>query len=86
MASAPELDAALLAALSTRWAKVAMVFGRAERAKNLSFDEHEDIFEAFTERLRVLVNSGRVLANGDLKEWRFSEVRLATSTEETDEL
>lgn len=77
MATASELDAALLTAINPRWTKVAMVFGRAERAPGLTFDEEEDVFEALAERLRELVASGQVLAQGDLKEWRFSEVRLA---------
>lgn len=81
MATASDLEEALLAAINSRWTKVAMVFGRAERASGLTFDEDEDVFEALAERLRELVASGKVLAQGDLNEWRFSEVRLATGGE-----
>ena len=86
MATASELDAALLASINPRWMKVAMVFGRAERAPGLTFDEEDDIFEALADRLLGLVASGQVLAQGDLKDWRFSEVRIPTIAEARGEL
>ena len=76
MPTASQLDAALLASINPRWTKVAMVFGRAERIPGLTFADEEDVFEALAERLRELVASGQVVVQGDLKEWRFSEVRL----------
>lgn len=63
-----------------------MVFGRAERLPSLTFDDEEDVFRLFAERLRELVASGQVVAHGDLTEWRFSEVRLPTGSEGRGEL
>ncbi len=86
MATASELDAALLASINHRLTKVAMVFGRAERAPGLTFDEEDDVFEALAERLRELVASGQVLAQGNLEKWQFSEVRIPTTAEARGEL
>jgi hypothetical protein len=77
MASAPELDAAILASTNPRWTKVAMVLSRAAKASGLVFAEDEDEFEILEERLAQLVASGQLLAQGDIREWRFSEVRLS---------
>jgi hypothetical protein len=82
MASASELDAAILASINPRWTKVAMVLGRAAMAPGLVFSDDEDGFEILAERLAQLVASGRLLAQGDVREWRFSEVRLSDSGEQ----
>ncbi|MDI1273988.1 hypothetical protein [Polaromonas sp.] len=76
MVAASQLDAALMASIGPRWAKVAMVLGRAAKVPGLVFAEDEDEYETLAERLEELVAFGHVLAEGDLKEWRFSEVRL----------
>jgi hypothetical protein len=83
MAAASKLDAALLAAINPRWTKVAMVLARAAKAPGLVFGESEDEYEVLAERLQQLADSGHVLAQGNLKEWRFSEVRLPDSGEGT---
>lgn len=77
MATAADLDAALLASINPRWTKVALVLARASKTPGLSFADDEDEYEVLAERLENLVTAGRVLAQGDLKEWMFSEVRLA---------
>ena len=76
MATASELDAALMASINPRWTKVAMVLGRAMKDPGLSFGEDEDECEVLAVRLEELVASGSVLAQGDVKQWRFCEVRL----------
>ena len=78
MATVSELDAALIASLSGRWTKVAMVLGRVAKAPGLTFGEDDDAYEVLEERLVHLVASGAVQAEGDLTQWRFSEVRLPT--------
>jgi hypothetical protein len=83
MAAASELDAALLAAINPRWTKVAMVLARAAKAPGLMFDEAEDEYDLLAERLEQLADSGQVVVQGDLKQWRFSEVRLPNSDEGT---
>jgi hypothetical protein len=81
MALASDLDAALLASINPRWTKVAMVLGRAAKAPGLVFAVDEDGLEALAERLVQLVASGRLLAQGDVRQWRFSEVRLPDAEE-----
>jgi hypothetical protein len=50
-----------------------------QRAPGLKFHEEKDVFELLAERWRKLVASGQTLAQGDLGEWRFSEVRTLSS-------
>lgn len=77
MPTVVELDAALLASIPTRWGKVAMVLGQAAKQPGLFESRDEEDYELLAERLELLVASGRVSAQGDLKQWRASEVRLA---------
>jgi len=54
-----------------------MVLGKAAKAPGLFARSEEEDYELLAERLEQLVASGRVVAQGDLKQWRASEVRLA---------
>jgi hypothetical protein len=74
MANHPELDAALLGAIGQSWTKVAMVLARAARTPGLVFAENEDDYEILAARLEQLVATGTVRAQGDISQWRFSEV------------
>ncbi len=74
MPTVHELDAALLAAVSTRWAKVAMVLGQAAKVPGLFAGRDEEDYDLLADRLKELVSSGRVIAQGDLKQWRAREV------------
>ncbi len=38
--------------------------------------EGEDGYKRIVRRIEILVNEGRLIAQGDIKNWRFSEVRL----------
>jgi hypothetical protein len=71
------IDQAILCMLSAaegRWRKVAMVIGRvAERMGN---DDDDVRYALVARRIEALVDDGRLVAQGDLKKWRFSEVRL----------
>jgi hypothetical protein len=77
MPTVEELDAALLACIPTRWGKVAMVLGQAAKQPGLFARREEEDYDLLAERLELLVASGLVLAQGDLKQWRASEVRLS---------
>jgi hypothetical protein len=79
MASPSDLDAAIFASINPRWTKVAMVLGLAAKVPGLIFEADEDGFEALAARLEQLVGSGHLLAQGDVRDWRFSEVRLPDS-------
>jgi hypothetical protein len=74
MQSAPEIDDAILSAVSDRWQKVAMVIvtvsgkglGEADRS------EYDDI----AARIEALIEQGKLQCQGNPKWWRRSEVRL----------
>jgi hypothetical protein len=75
MANDLDLDAALLGAIGSSWTKVAMVLARAARSPGLVFVEDEDDYEVLAVRLAQLVAAGNVQLQGDITQWRFSEVR-----------
>ncbi len=56
------------------WRKVAMVVGQAlDRCKEIGIPISDEVLAA---RLQVLAEAGRIEDIGDLRMWRFSEVRL----------
>jgi hypothetical protein len=69
-----DLDAIILSAVATQWLKVAMVISRALKKceeRNLPIDH-----EMIGVRIRFLSETGRLESQGDVRKWRFSEVRL----------
>jgi Protein of unknown function len=77
MATEPELDQLLLSFCEMRWLKVARVIGHTiltleERGGNLP----RGTAEAIDARMAVLVGSGQLEAKGNIRNWRYSEVRL----------
>ena len=69
-----EIDDAIMASAGRRFLKVAMVVVRA--ADNLGLPDTTDSSEIVANRLYRLVAHGRLLAAGDVTQWRHSEVRL----------
>ena len=74
MSADSEIDDAILAIAHGNWRKVAMivatvVHGRDEKAE-------ADEYELVAERIVALVKAGKLEAQGDLSDWRHSEVRL----------
>jgi hypothetical protein len=72
------IDQAILSALSAaggRWRKVAMVINRV--ADDMGKDSHDEdeCYDLVARRIEALVADGRLVAQGDIKKWRFSEVR-----------
>jgi len=70
-----EIDSAILQAVGERWTKIAMVIARVVDAVRHDLPEHEG-YEIISRRIEALVHDGRLLAQGDIRNWRFSEVRL----------
>jgi hypothetical protein len=70
-----EIDSAILQAVGERWTKIAMVIARVVDAVRHDLPEHKG-YEIISRRVEALVHDGRLLAQGDTKNWRFSEVRL----------
>jgi hypothetical protein len=72
------IDEAILSLLSAgngRWKKVAMVISRVADAMGKDLPEGDDGYEQIARRVEVLVCEGRLVLQGDIKNWRFSEVR-----------
>jgi Protein of unknown function len=75
--SVTNLDAAIFAAMDTRWLKVARVITHATRqcdAQGISVD-----FDVIGARIQALANAGQIEGQGNLAMWRHSEVRLPRS-------
>jgi Protein of unknown function len=68
------IDRSLLAASHPSWRKVALVVGLAMDAYPDLYHDIPDVF--YAERVRALVSSGQLEAQGNLHRMRFSEVRL----------
>jgi len=68
------IDDALTKATQLRWLKVARVVSDAMKAGGYAGDEPE--FDLHVRRVIVLVESGALEAQGNLRRPRFSEVRL----------
>jgi hypothetical protein len=71
------IDGAILSLLSVngRWKKVAMVIVRVADAMGNDLPEGDDGLELVARRIEGLVSEGRLVVQGDIKNWRFSEVR-----------
>lgn len=67
---------AYMATVNGYWRKVAMVYAKVTEALGVEFPEGEAGHELFDRCIEALVNDGRLVAKGDIKQWRFSEVRL----------
>ena len=69
-----DFDRTVLSELSQHWRKTARIVGRAsEHYRKLGIDLDPAIAAA---RLMAMVDAGLVEGAGDLRMWRFSEVRL----------
>ena len=73
------IDEAIVSALSEipgHWRKVAMVVSKVATAMGDGLVPGDAGYETVARRIESLVSEGRLLAQGDIKNWRFSEVRL----------
>ena len=72
--SEADIDAVIFSAMTPHWRKVAMVVITAlARCRELGLQIGD---EALAARIQALAKSGRIEDVGDLRKWRFSEVRL----------
>jgi hypothetical protein len=77
MIPAAELDRLLLSFCNTQWRKVARIAGNTLTAleeRGVRLDG--TIADQIDARMAVLVGSGQLEAAGNIKKWRYSEVRL----------
>jgi hypothetical protein len=74
-----EIDEAILSRLSVlngRWRKVATVIARVADAMGNDLPKGDEGYELVARRMEALVTEKRLAAQGNIKNWRFSEVRL----------
>jgi hypothetical protein len=74
-----QIDAAILSAVGEQWTKVAMVIARVADAMTNGLPTRDEDFEVISRRIEALVQDGRLLMQGDTKNWRFGEVRLRSN-------
>jgi hypothetical protein len=77
MIAATELDELILSFCDVRWLKVARIFGNTMQVlEDRGIQIPGGMAAALDARLEALVKSGRLQAKGNIRRWRFSEVRL----------
>jgi hypothetical protein len=69
-----DVDAILFSVLKPQWRKVAAILVRAE--EQCAERDLQISYEVFAARIKALADSDRIEAAGDLRKWRYSEVRL----------
>ena len=68
------IDEALLSCAKQRWSKVAMIVGTVMFNNPNQHQKIPDIF--YAHRIRKLVEKGELISQGNLKNMRYSEVKL----------
>jgi hypothetical protein len=74
-----QIDEAILSVTVTSWRKVARVIVMTDKILGDSLPEGEAGLDLVADRIAALVQDGRLLAQGDIKKWRYSEVRKPDS-------
>ena len=75
------IEGAILLAAGDRWTKVAMVIAKVAREMGRDLPIGDEGCEVISSRIEVLISSGRLEAQGDTRNWRFSEVRRSDSAD-----
>jgi len=71
-----QIDEAVLAVADEHWHKVAMMIIRAAERLGSQLPEGDAGHDLIAQRIKALVEDGRLVAQGDVSRWRHSEVRL----------
>ncbi|MBV9074862.1 MAG: hypothetical protein JOZ10_14640 [Acidobacteria bacterium] len=74
-----EIDDSILSVLGERWKKVARVVVEVAQRTGGTSASQSDNYETISQRIEALVGDGRLEAQGNIKNWRFSEVRRSES-------
>ena len=74
-----DIDAAILSVATASWRKVAFIVGRAREQLGGEFAQDEAGYQIVATRIQALAADGRLASQGDLTQWRFSEVKLPSS-------
>lgn len=70
-----QIDEAILSVTVTSWRKVAFVLAMADKRLGNNLSKGETGLDLVAKRIEALIQDGRLLAQGDVKKWRNSEVR-----------
>jgi hypothetical protein len=74
-----EIDEAILSVTVTSWRKVARVIVMTGEILGDNLPRGEAGLDLVAERIGALIHDGRLVAQGDIKKWRYSEVRKPDS-------
>jgi hypothetical protein len=77
-----EIDRAVLAVADEEWRKVAMVIARAAEILTPEKSQSDEGLRLIAGRVAELVRDGHLISQGDLSQWRYSEVRLPSAAEQ----
>jgi uncharacterized protein DUF3658 len=69
------IDQTILSVAGGRWTKVAMVISRVADQMGNDLPEGDARNDRVAQRVEALVRDGRLVAQGDIREWRFNEIR-----------
>jgi hypothetical protein len=73
------IEDAIIFAVGDHWTKVAMVIAKVADAMGGDLPSEDEGGEVISEHIEALVRAGRLEAQGNTKNWRFSEVRRSAS-------
>ncbi|WP_413665429.1 DUF3658 domain-containing protein [Microbulbifer sp. CNSA002] len=71
-----EIDKVILSQATKNWRKMAMIIGLTQNKTGL--DDNNCDAERIAKRIYYLVQSGQLESQGEITNWRFSEVKLAS--------
>ena len=74
-----QIDEAILSVTVASWRKVARVIVMTEQILRDNLSEGETGLDLVADRIEALIHDGRLLVQGDVKKWRYSEVRKPDS-------
>ena len=76
--SESRIDEVILSIAESSWRKVAFIVDTVKNTMGANLPEGDAGYDLVAKRLESLVRDGRLLAQGDLKNWRHSEVKKAS--------
>lgn len=69
-----QIDDAILSVTPDRWAKVAFVIAMVDETFRNHLQENVEL-DSIAQRIEALIQDGRLAVQGNVKKWRYSEVR-----------
>jgi len=73
------IDEAILSVTPARWAKVAFVIAMVDKKFRNDLQEKVEL-DSIARRIEALIQGGRLAVQGNVKKWRYSEVRKLERT------